>query len=130
MSTQQNTSSHEFHRRSHDALQRALGAAILAALADEVNADAGSLYAADVVAGEIRLFRSGDAAFSASLSVSPAGVPAVDAATARTTLVSLVGNPVVGEVWTLSFGGQSYAVTVTGAMASLADVAQGLAALQ
>jgi P-type conjugative transfer ATPase TrbB len=35
MSTQQNTSSHEFHRRSHDALQRALGAAILAALADD-----------------------------------------------------------------------------------------------
>jgi hypothetical protein len=102
---------------------------ILAHLADAVNADAGSPYAADVVAGAIRLFRSGDAAFSATLSVSPAGVPAIDAATARTTLVSLVGNPVVGEVWTLSFGGQSYAVTVTGAMASLADVAQGLAAL-
>jgi Flp pilus assembly CpaF family ATPase len=35
MSTHQNTSSHEFHRRSDDALRRALGADILAALADD-----------------------------------------------------------------------------------------------
>lgn len=35
MSSHQNTSSHEFHRRSDDALRRALGVDILAALADE-----------------------------------------------------------------------------------------------
>jgi type IV secretion system protein VirB11 len=35
MSTHQNTSSHEFHRRSDDALRRALGTYILAALADD-----------------------------------------------------------------------------------------------
>lgn len=35
MSKHQNTSSHEFHRRSDDALRRALGADILAALADD-----------------------------------------------------------------------------------------------
>ena len=35
MSTHQNTSSHEFHRRSDDALRRALGADILAGLADD-----------------------------------------------------------------------------------------------
>ena len=35
MSTHQNTSSHEFHRRSDDALRRALGTDILAALADD-----------------------------------------------------------------------------------------------
>ena len=35
MSTHQNASSHEFHRRSDDALRRALGTDILAALADD-----------------------------------------------------------------------------------------------
>jgi Flp pilus assembly CpaF family ATPase len=35
MKTHQNTSSQEFHRRSDDALRRALGADILAALADD-----------------------------------------------------------------------------------------------
>ena len=35
MTTHPNTSGHEFHRRSHDALRRALGADILAALADD-----------------------------------------------------------------------------------------------
>lgn len=35
MTTHPNTSGHEFHRRSHDALRRALGADILAALTDD-----------------------------------------------------------------------------------------------
>jgi hypothetical protein len=101
---------------------------LLDALAALVNADAATLYTADTGSGSLQLFRSGNDAFQASLSVATAGVPTVDAVTARTAMVVLTGNPIQGEQWHLALAGQTYTVTA-GASPTLAGIASSLAAL-
>ncbi len=54
-------------------------------------------------------------------------MPAIDPATARTAQVALTGNPVAGEIWSLALAGQTYTVTVGGAIATLGDIALSLA---
>jgi hypothetical protein len=90
---------------------------ILDELAKQVNVDAANAYTADSASGSLQIFRVGNVAFTAGLSVAPAGVPAIDAATARTAAIALTGNPVAGEKWRVAFGNLFLDYTVAGNIA-------------
>src|SRR5207249_1744308 len=104
-------------------------AQVLQALAATINADPALAFAGKADASTLSLLRSSGESFTATLAVAPAGTASVDAASARTTLVTLSGQPVTGERWRLEVAGVSYDVTVDStSVATLADIAAALAA--
>jgi Ca2+-binding RTX toxin-like protein len=102
---------------------------LLEGLATTVNANPASSYSADTTTDALQLFRFGNISFTADLKVLGGYVAEVDASTASTATIQMVGNLVVGETWELALSDQIYTLTVTSVMTSLDEVAAGLASL-
>jgi Ca2+-binding RTX toxin-like protein/phage tail sheath gpL-like len=88
---------------------------IAAALAAQVNANAGAGFTATNEAGVLIIVNKTGASFNTQLDVTGDSASAsVDPSTATSTTVDLGGKLITGEVWTVNVAGTGYSITIGG----------------